>query len=272
MYALDFEYDGKLLSDFGMMVCSFSDNRSANTTEKGSELKFNLVQSGYGKRFYAAGLQYEDCLTTTFQICKNPEYFTEDHMGITVSEFRALSRWLNRKKFLWFRSFDLNEPEIEKPWFRASFNLARIETGSQTVGVELTMVTDSPFGYGDEEEIELSFTSGNLTKTIIDRSDEDGEICPFTQITCSQSGNVVLSNTLTGCETEIKNCISGEVITISGESMIIGTSNTNHDLANDFNYDFFRIGNTINNRNNVITASVPCSVIIRYRPILKDTL
>ena len=54
--------------------------------------------------------------------------------------------------------------------------------------------------------------------------------------------------------------------------MIVGTSISGHDIANDFNYDFFRIGNTANDRENEITASAPCTVYLKYRPILKDTL
>ena len=272
MYAYDFEYDGKLLSDFGMIVCDFSGGSGASTGDAGSEISFNLVPAGYGKRFFVAGLQYDNCLSTTFQICRDPKCAKNEDMTISNEEFRELSRWLNRRQFLWFRSFDMCEPEKEKPWFRASFTLKRIESGRGTVGVELKMVTDAPFGYGDEEEETFTFTSGNLSGVISDRSDEIGDLFPLVQITAGQAGDITLSNSLTGCETEIKNCVSGEVITLSGDSMIIGTSNTNHDLANDFNYDFFRIGNTESERENVITASVPCTVLIKYRPILKDTL
>ena len=272
MYAYDFEYDGKLLSDFGMMVCSFSENNSANTTDAGSEISFNLVPVGYGKRFFVSGLQYKDCLSTAFQICKNPDYFDEDHMMITNVEFRALNRWLNRKKFLWFHSFDMCEPEKEKPWFRASFTLKRIELGRGTVGVELKMVTDAPFGYGEEQEENISFITGSMTHSLLDHSDEPGDIYPFVRIVPSQAGDITLSNALTGCSTTVKNCLSNEVITLSGDSMVVSTSNTNHDLANDFNYDFFRIGNTIDERENRITASAPCTVQIKYRPILKDTI
>lgn len=272
MYAYDFEYDGKLLSDFGMIVADINGGNGVSNGNTGSEITFNLVPAGYGKRFFVAGLQYENCLSTAFQICKNPERFRESEMAITNEEFRALSRWLNRKKFLWFRSFDRCEPEKEKPWFRASFTLTRIESGRDTIGIELKMVTDAPFGYGDEEEITLSFTAGNLTKRVSDKSDEIGELFPYMQIVCAQAGDITLSNAMTGCATEIKNCLSGEVITLSGDSLIVHTSNTNHDLANDFNYDFFRIGNTRDERENVITASAPCTVLMKYRPILKDTL
>ena len=270
MYAYDFEYDGQLLSDFGMIVCDFSNGGGVSNGGKGSEIKFNMVPAGYGKRFFVSGLQYEDCLSTTFQICKDPRRNVDEE--ITNEEFRALSRWLNRKKFLWFRSFDWCEPEKEKPWFRASFNLTRIESGRQTVGVELSMVTDAPFGYGPEEELEMVFTSGTLSGVISDRNEEMGDTYPWMRITCGQAGTMTITNALTGCSCSVENCVSGEVLTFSGESMIISSSNTNHDLANDFNYDFFRIGNNAEEDENAITVSMPCTVEIKYRPIWKDTL
>ena len=54
--------------------------------------------------------------------------------------------------------------------------------------------------------------------------------------------------------------------------MIISTSRASHDIPNDFNYEFFCFGNTIDERENQITASIPCTVSLRYRPIRKDTI
>lgn len=45
-----------------------------------------------------------------------------------------------------------------------------------------------------------------------------------------------------------------------------------HDIVNDFNYGWLSIGNTYNNVENVITATLPCDVTIKYRPIWKDTI
>ena len=270
MYACDFEYDGKMLSDFGMVVGSFQSGSSDGAG--GSEIKFNLVPAQYGRRFYAAGLQYEDCLGATFQICKNPEVFREEDLTVTNEEFRALSRWLNRKEFLWFRSFDAGEPEVVKPWFRASFTLKRIESGLETFGVELKMVTDAPFGYGDEVKETLSFTAANQTKTLYDRNEEMGDSYPELTVTCGAAGTLTLTNAMTGCMTQIKNCRSGEVLRLSGESMIASSSVSAHDIANDFNYDFFSIGNTADGNANSITASLPCTAVIRYRPVWKDTI
>ena len=272
MYACDFEYDGKLLSDFGFMVCSFDGKSGVETADSGSEITFATSPVHSGKRYIANGAGYENCLSTTFQICKNPDYFRPDETEITTAEFRALSRWLNRREFLWFRAFDMCEPEKQRPWVRASFTLSRIEVGGTTYGVELDMQTDSPFGYGDLEEVTLAFTSGALSKKLIDLNDEIGETYPETVITCGSAGTIMLTDDITGCSSSIDNCASGEVITMSGDTMIISTSNVAHNLANDFNYDFFRFGNTYDNRENTITANRACTVVIRYRPIWKDTL
>ena len=157
MYADDFEYDGKHLSDFGFMVCTLGDGGGTETNEKGSEITFHLTPSRGGRRFYSMGSEYETCLSTSFQICKNPEFYRDDEMVITSEEFRSLARWLNRREFLWFHSFDWCEPEKQLPWVRATFTLSKIDFGRETIGIELNMITDSPFGYGEEiEEICLA--------------------------------------------------------------------------------------------------------------------
>lgn len=45
-----------------------------------------------------------------------------------------------------------------------------------------------------------------------------------------------------------------------------------HDITNDFNYGWFSIGNLYDDRENVVMASIPCEITLRYRQIWKDTL
>lgn len=272
MYAYDFIYDGNYLSDFGFIVCEFNGNGNVSSADTGSEISFNTVPIGNGSRFSVTGTRYDTALKTKFQICKNPAMFPEAEMEITSEEFRALSRWLNRKEFLWFHSCDWCEPERQKPWFRASFTLTRMDSGGATYGIELDMVTDAPFGYGEEITEEFEFTDGELSLLFSDDNDEIGETYPALKITCGASGTLTLSNDRTGCACTIENCVSGEVITFSGDTQIIKTSSTTHDIANDFNYDFFRFGNTFDDVANTITVSMPCTVEMTYRPIQKDTL
>ena len=272
MYAYDFEYDGRHLSEFGFMVCSFDVPSGAETADKGSEITLTSEPIRNGIRNIVTGIKYDETLTTTFQICKDPTVYDSDNMEITVEEFRALSRWLNRKEYLWFHSYDWDEPDKVKPWFRATFTLSRILIAQRTYGVELEMFTDSPFGYGEEIVKKINFTNGNLTAKFADQNDEIGDTYPEMKITCGASGTLILTDDVTNCDFEVANCTSGEIITLSGDTMIIESSNSEHDIANDFNYQFFCFGNSFKNKNNTITANMPCNVEIRYRPIYKDTL
>ena len=66
----------------------------------------------------------------------------------------------------------------------------------------------------------------------------------------------------------INHCASGEVITIHGDEQIIESSVDGHALYNDFNFQFFQIGNTYENRKNTISTNIPCVVEIRYKPTI----
>lgn len=272
MFAYDFSYDGKLLSEFGFMVCTFDGGGGQKNGEKGSEIDFNLASARDGKTRFVAGSQYKNCLSATFQICKNPKAFSEEEMEITSAEFQELSRWLNRREFLWFHSFDYCEPEKVRPWYRASFSLTRIDFGGTTFGIELNMTTDSPFGYGEEITEELQFTRAWETIEITDHSDEIGELYPDVEIVCGEAGELQLFNDKTECGTVVENCTANEIIRLYGDALIIQCSLPDHDIANDFNYEFFRIGNSYGDRVNQIRASMPCTVTLRYRPIRKDSI
>lgn len=274
MYAYNFEYDGELLSDYGFIICHFDSKGGTNTADTGSEITFETAQAQFGKRYYTVGTEYGKCLSTTFQICKDPNSHTDEEMIITSDDFRVLSRWLNRREYLWFHAFDWCNMEATRPWVRASFTLKRIDAGNETVGIELDMTTDSPFGYGEPVVKELVFSAGDLSKTFRDESDEYGETYPELTVTVGASGTWSLADDVTGCSCEVENCVNGEVLHFSGESMIIETESVTHaaTIANDFNYDFFRFGNTTEGRLNTITAGGPCTVELRYRPILKDTI
>lgn len=271
MYLYDFKYDENSLSDFGFIVCEIdSDTRDSS---KGAEIKFSLAPIQYGKRMVKTGSKYESTLSASFKICRDPDLYDENHMAISGQEFRMLERWLNRREFLWFRSYDQVDPDVEEAWFRATFTLSKYEIGGVTYAIELNMQTDSPFGYGDEVEENLIFTSDNLTQSIADKNDEIGFTYPDVIITCSQSGDLVIRNETTGCAFSVNHCSKDEVITQYGEPLILGTTlKDTHDIANDFNYDWITIANTFTERENVITASVPCELTIRYHPILKETI
>lgn len=266
----NFVYDGQYLSDYGFVVCKFDADTTLTLDSIGAKVKFEKVSKNGGKRFGLASAGYEECITAEFDICKNPDIYDGTDMEITIEELKSLVRWLNRRDFLIFQPIDDCDGETEQRYYNASFNISKIESSGILYGLRLKMETDSPFGYGRERRVTLDYSENHSTKTIRDLSDEIGFLYPILILTCKEDGTISLYNEMEKCRTVIKNCVAGEVITMDGENQIIQTSRAEHDVMNDFNYEFFKIGNTISDRINRIEASAPCSVEIRYCPIIKD--
>lgn len=266
MEAIDFEFDGLNLSDFGFIICSFNSDRGTEIVSAGSKVEFEKISHNKGKHYGISSTQYNECITSTFDICKNPDLFSYSGLEITDREYRDVMRWLNRRELKQLH-FYLNEKSY---YFNASFNVETIKVADRLVGFRLTMETDMPFAYGDEEIVKLKFTDTIKRRTLYDVSDEIGYLYPSIKITCKASGNLVISNDAGNCEVVVKNCTNGEVITIDGESKIITSSLSSHKLYNDFNFTFFRIGNDLMNMENHITSSIACDVEIRYMPIVKS--
>ncbi len=268
MYAEDFEYDGRYLSDYNFIICNFGDKGIENISG-GSDISFNKVMREQGKIYGLSGTQYGECLECSFQICKNPCIYND--YGIDNEEYREIMRWLNRREFLPFKPFNGETGGNEEIWFNGSFNINKLIMNGKTYGLELTLVTDKPFGYGKEISKIFGFTAGNQIKVFTDTSDEIGITYPDMKIRCMSSGDLTIENTTYPCSTVIKNCSYGEIINITGGTKIITTSLADHDIADDFNYEFFKVENKFGQRDNKIRVSMPCEIKMSYYPIIKDT-
>lgn len=267
MRACDFEYDGQYLSDYGFIICTF-DNSAENTVSAGSKITFNTVARYRGKRYSLTGTQYNECITATIDICKDPDLYSD--LRISNDEYRDIMRWLNRNEFLKFQILN-EDKDQETCYYKASFNISKRIVNGDLYGLQLTMETDKPFGYG--QELTVSLTISDTTKAYIlsDMSDEIGYTYPSVKISCDRSGDLTIHNEMEDSTMVIKNVSVGEEITIDGSTQIIESSLDSHKIYDDFNFEFFRIGNTINDRSNRITASLPCTLELTYTPIIKDT-
>lgn len=267
MYATDFEYDGRLLSSYGFTICEFGGDGSLNTLDTGYNITFNKVSRNHGRKHGLASTSYEECAEATFQICKDA---CDDDFEISNDEYRELARWLNRHEFLRFRLLDETEGGDREPcYFNASFNIRKMYVADKLYGLELVAETDAPYGYGAPIEKEWVVAAGD-TVVISDMSDDIGQISPDITITCGAGGTLTVTNQKCASEMQIKNCSSGEVINIYGDTQIITSSLESHNICNDFNYEFLKIGNTHDDRRNPITISLPCTFQIKYAPIIKD--
>lgn len=268
MYALDFEYDGQYLSDYGFIICNF-DGSSMETVSAGSAITFNKIPIHGGKKYNLTSTQYDECIQSTFSICKNPKIY-KDNMQISNDEYRDIMRWLNRRQFLNFQLLGGDDYDGETCFYEASFNVSKIKIDEILYGMELTMETNKPFGYGQEQSVTWVVSDPEKPYILSDISDEIGTTYPSMEILINANGDFSLYNEMENCTMEIKNCTVGEKITIDGNSQIIQTSMDSHHIYDDFNFEFFRIGNTITSRSNKITCSLPSKIEIRYLPIIKD--
>ena len=324
MKAYDFQYGEHFLHEFGMIICNFGGSKGLETISNGSAITFNTVSTLNGSKHESTSAVYEECLETTIQICKNT--CSGSTSEILPHEFRELTRWLNRKKFLKFKILDEHYQDL---YCEASFNISRIEFNGSLVGLELEVKTNRPFflkepvsikvktkklytwekyektdndekgvstgkyatsydrgAYPDDgvkiysdididadTEIDVKsthyyvFTKEENVTSIFDSSHEEGYIYPHTEITVLEDGDLEICNTLENRKTCIDDCKSGEVITM--DYPIIQTDNSEHDILNDFDYNFFRIANTYENRRNNIVTSLPCIIKVEYSPIVK---
>lgn len=261
MKSFDFEYDGVRLSDNGFIICKF-DSDGIETVSNGSYITFNTVSTMNGSKHELTSVEYGDCLTTNFQICKNP--CLTDNKEISIEESREIMKWLNRKGFHKFKLLDIEYIDI---FFEASFNVNKIELDGKICGFELEMVTNRPYALQEPVLIKLKNTVENGTKRFYSKSDEEGYIYPDMEITIEEDGDFELFNAFEQRTMRIANCKSGEVIHV--KYPIIESSLKAHKIQNDFNWKFFRIATTFKEKANDITISIPCTIKMVYSPIVK---
>jgi hypothetical protein len=261
MKAYDFSYDNRNLSEFGCILCSFGE-KGLETVSDGCELTFNTIPTQNGLKHNFLSSKYEDCLECQLQICKYS--CSGGIQEITESEHRELTKWLGRNKFLKFKILDDSHIDL---YYEAIFSISKIEIDGKLYGLELTVKTNRPFALKEPRMITINNTIQNGKYSINDTSYEEGYIYPYMEITVNQDGNLKIHNSIENRESYIANCKSGEIITM--DYPVIVSSDSSHNIQNDFNWKFFRIANTYDNSRNDLTISIPCSIKMKYSPIVK---
>lgn len=244
-----------------MVVCSFGE-KGLETISNGAKIVFNKVSTLGGTHHKLTSTEYEDCLETTFQICKSS--CTSDVMEICSTEFRELTKWLNRKNFKKFKLLDEEHIDL---YYEVSININRIEIDGNLYGLELEVIANRPFALKEPRTIIIKNTETEGKYSLNDTSYEEGYIYPEVEITINQDGDLKIYNAIEDRWTNILNCTAGEIITM--DYPIIQSSDSSHDIQNLFNWKFLRIANTYENSRNDLTISIPCTIKLKYSPVVK---
>ena len=267
---IDFEYDGKKLSDFGYIICHITGSADAEAISISSPLIFDTqIQKVLG-RFRPMSAYYEEPYTFTIEIAKN---FCGNGKAskITEEDVRALMKWLSFRGYAKYKPFydDLSYSDI---YYNGSFNVQAVRLGGEIIGFELTFTADSPYAFHDPVIMEWEF-EGMGEFHIHDSSDEYGIIYPKVEITCLGDGNFIMWNDRDGeregNETKIENCTAGEVIKLDGYNKIISSSREHLSLYNDFSFVFTKIHTTHSGDLNTFIVSAPCKLTMTYSPVCK---
>ena len=273
MKYIDFEYDGRRLSDFDSVLGS-TDGGGINTVAFGNQIDIATVDLPFMKKVKSVSSKYGEVLTATFDIFKNPCYGEKVY---TQDETNAIYRWLNRSDF---KKFTPIYEDANWGWvnYNATFNLSNIMVDNDIIGFELQMTTDAPFGYRPDEHYELKGINTETKMYVSDTSVEVGYQYPTVDITCNAAGDLVFHNSADADnDVIIKNCIAGEVLSFSGDSKNLKSNVAHATLYKDFNYKFPRIVNSIkmdgqDERTNAYTTSIDTDISLTYSPICKATI
>ncbi len=264
----DFEYDGISLSSRGLGIVSFDGMQDDDITTD-SQRTFNSISLNNGEYQPFINSVFEDRLEIEFSIAKN---FCEDADGtgyFTIPEIEDIQYWLNRPTPHIFRI--LEEPEYADVFWEGSFNLQWVKAGEETVGLNATFISNRPYALQVESVYKKTLGS-DVSLEINDFSRDEGSIIPNIVITLKESGDLELTNTFNGTKyiTKINNCTSGEELTFTTLQQLL-SSDSEHQVYSDFNWEFPKIYNIYEDTKNVFTSNLKCDCIISYNPVRKVT-
>lgn len=261
MTCTDFQYDGIRLSDLGYMICQFDESGGFASSTAGSQLTFAKVSRNSGRYYLLAGSRYDVPFETSISICK------PTGKAFTVAEYAELMRWLNRPDFHdLYIGYDDAESEYDDIHFRGTFNVDKVEFRGKLIGFDLTFTSDGPFAYGEQRTYNFTLNGSN-TYTIYEESDEIGYVYPDSLVvTCTEDGDLRLTNSIENRSTSIENVSANEALTFEATVSTLTSSDSSHAVMNDFNFTFFRLANTLEERANVISSNIACTVALTYTP------
>lgn len=269
MYLKDFEFNGRLLSDFGCIPC-YADSSNGSTISMDSSLSFEQVSNSQTFETYSLRPKYEENITRTFDIIKYSCGNGESEI-FTITEADYIHNWLKQEKNKKFIPI-YDKSDSDTIFYYGSFTqVEAIIPAGDIIGFKVTFTTNAPWGFVDDTLFNSETTAENLSFNFYNDSHKEGYLYPDSfEIECLSSGDFKLTNNIDkNNDVIIKSCLAGEKITIKCKEKIIESSIDHKALYNDFNYSYPRIVSDYDNEVNIFTTSIPCKITIKYSPIRK---
>lgn len=264
MYCTEFIFDGISSKEYDLTICSF-DRAEGGEAAAGSRIEFTNFKAPGSDRWVKTGSAYNEPLTFTFQICKDIGG-GEKSEPLSERELAFLMRWLVRKEY---KDLQFIQEGYENIFYHCQINAERYMITGECYGLTLTVLCDAPYGWSEVKTATIS-SSGTTIVKLYDSSDEIGVVYPSVTLHVNENAeaqDVSIANALTGIATQIKNCNPGEIITMENRKISSSHFDTEEHktLYDDFNWRWFTIGNTFENRENEITVTGNCDITMKWR-------
>ena len=149
---------------------------------------------------------------------------------------------------------------------------------SSIIGFNLTFTANTPYALQEDKSFNIELSDA-LESDIIFTSDVYGYIDADYVITVKEAGNLKFDTYYYNPNTEsytldreftVQNCIADEKIYVKGDTQLVTSSRTVHELGKDCNFILPRIVNTYQSDDeevrNKIKSNLKCNVQITYNP------
>ena len=150
MYGQDFVFNGRSLSEFGMMMCVF-DNAEDDKLSLGREL-ISTELTSYRDYIHILGSKHTETLSFQVSIIKSIcENKTQNEMAISRSELRNITNWLTGNTSA--STFHLiDEDKLFDEYIEYDCVCTDIEpfvVGGTIYGMTVTFTCNAPYGYSE---------------------------------------------------------------------------------------------------------------------------
>lgn len=275
MTGIYFEFDGIHSKDLNLMIVSFDGAKNGAATA-GSHLEYNTIKLPNSDKWLKTSASYSEVLSFSFQAAKVDKNGQADAMSERDLAFYI--RWLVRKEYKYLR---IIHEGYETIYYNARLNVQRYEIAGKSVGLEITVYCDAPYGYSSIKSFHYSTDRMTDSFEIYDDSDEIGSIYPdLVEIEVLQDGEVTLKNNIDQRITVIKDCMAKDMIVFSSglkaslQRFHTDENNREYYISKPIypyfeNWCFPRIGNTFYKRENLFEITNIKNISIAWRGVRK---
>lgn len=273
MNILDFTFNGRKLSDFGYICCNFDSSSGTVEVSSGADVTLNQEKPSGSNKFNLYSISYDEPFTLPLSICLNP-CANYENMDISVEQARKIQKWLSLRD----KKFMLDVIGFEDIYWIGTFTCKQVMLNSSIIGFNLTFTANTPYALQKDKSFNIELSDA-LESDIVFTSDVYGYINVDYVITVKEAGNLKFDTYYYNPNTEsytldreftVQNCIADEKIYVKGETQLVTSSRTVHELGKDCNFILPRIVNTYQSDDeevrNKIKSNLKCNVQITYNP------